>query len=293
MGTDTGGSIRLPASFTGVVGFKPTYGSVSRYGVIAMASSLDSIGHFTHTVEDAEKIFNVTAGVDNLDGTLKKQKFKVPEKLTIGLPREYFDEGIDSEVKASVLNAVEELKKQGIKFVDVSLPNTKYAVATYYIIQPAEVSSNLGRFDGIRFGFDRTRFGSEAKRRIMLGSYVLSSGYYDAFYSKAQKVRTLIIQEFENVFTSVDALLMPTSPTPPFKLGEKVSDPLQMYLTDALTVSANLAGLPGISIPSGFTKSGLPLSFQILGERFHEDTLFEIGKIYQNSTNWHLKTPNL
>jgi len=286
-GTDTGGSIRQPANFCGVAGLKPTYGAVSRYGIVAMASSLDTVGCFGHTVADIETMFNVTKGEDGYDGTVTNVKYPIPNaKLRIGVPKEYFNGGIDKEVEKSVFETIETYKKQGIEIVEVSLPNTKYAISVYYIIQPAEVSSNLGRYDGIRYGNDRNSFGSEAKRRIMLGTYVLSAGYYDAYYLKAQKVRSKIISDFDNVFEKVDAIIAPVSPTSAFKLGEKASDPLQMYLADIYTAGANLAGIPGLAIPSGFNKSGLPLGFQLLGPRFSEDTLFTLGKMYQKATGY-------
>lgn len=299
MGTDTGGSIRQPASFNNVVGLKPTYGSVPRYGVIAMASSLDSMGHFTHTVEDSETIFNVTKGPSETDATSQKVSLEKAAKneFTIGIPKEYFVEGTDPEVVSLMKQAIDTLEKQGIKFKEISLPHTKYAVSVYYIIMSAEVSSNLGRYDGVRFGNKRDSFGDEAKRRIMLGSYVLSSGYYDAYYLKAMKVRTKLREDFDKVFSAesngVDAIFAPVSPTPAFKLGEKVSDPLQMYLADIFTVAASLAGIPSISIPAGFTKDNLPVGFQLMGNHFSEKTLFEIGKIYQKSTDWHTKLPEI
>lgn len=301
-GTDTCGSIRLPANYNGVVGLKPTYGSVSRYGIIAMASSLDSIGHLTRSVEDARLVFNITKGEDGKDGTLKSAKFNIVDggkplvhnsKLKIGIPKEFFGEGLKNEVRENIERVIEYYKDKDIEFVDVSLPHTKYGISVYYIIQPAEVSSNLGRFDGIRYGNDRSIFGDEAKRRIMLGSYVLSSGYYDAYYLKAMKVRTIICQEVDEVFEKVDAMITPVAPTPPFKLGEKVSDPLQMYLTDIFAATANLSGIPSLAIPSGFTKSGLPLGFQLMGPRFAEDTLFDLGELYQKETDFHLKTAKL
>lgn len=293
MGTDTGGSIRLPASFTNLVGFKPTYGVVPRYGVISMASSLDSMGHFTRTVEDSEKIFAVTRGSDLHDSTVVNHDYKqtsVKKTLKIGIPTEYFAAGLETEVEKIVKAAATEFENMGIELVEVSLPNTKHAISVYYIVQPAEVSSNLGRFDGIRYGNSRDTFGVEAKRRIMLGTYVLSSGYYDAYYGKAMRVRSLIIEDFEKAFESVDAILAPVSPTLPFKIGQKVDDPLQMYLADIYTVAANLAGIPGLAIPAGFSESGLPIGFQLLGKRFSEPVLFELGKKYQASTDWHTKT---
>jgi len=282
-GTDTGGSIRQPANFCGVVGLKPTYGAVSRYGVVAMASSLDSMGSFGHTVSDVETIFNVVKGEDGLDGTVTNSKFEIRNsKLRIGIPKEYFVDGLDKEVEKSVIETSKIFEKAGIELVNISLPNTKHAISVYYIVQPAEVSSNLGRYDGIRFGNGRETFGAEAKRRIMLGTYVLSAGYYDAFYLKAQKVRSLLIQDFDKAFEKVDAILAPVSPTPAFKLGEKASNPLQMYLADIFTAPANLAGIPGLAIPSGSNKKGLPLGFQLLGPRFSEEVLFKLGKIYEN-----------
>lgn len=285
-GTDTGGSIRQPANFCGVVGLKPTYGAVSRYGIVAMASSLDCPGPITHTVEDAEIVYNVIKGEDGFDGTVKNSEKKgIKDKLKIGIPKEYFVEGLDPEVEKSVRDASEIFAKNGVELKEVSLPTTKYAIDVYYIVQPAEVSSNLGRYDGIRYGQDRSKFGAEAVRRIMLGTYVLSAGYYDAYYLKAQKVRSKIIRDFDNVFNEVDAIIAPVSPTPAFKLGEKTADPLKMYLADIFTAPANLAGIPGISIPSGFSPDGLPLGFQLLGPRFSEETLFGLGKLYQKVTD--------
>jgi aspartyl-tRNA(Asn)/glutamyl-tRNA(Gln) amidotransferase subunit A len=296
-GTDTCGSIRLPANYNGVVGLKPTYGSVSRYGIVAMASSLDSIGHLTRSVEDLKTVFTVTKGTDAKDGTVfdnnQKAKNNEHRKWKIGIPKEFFGEGLDEEVRKSIDGVIEYYKKYGVEFVDVSLPHTKYGISVYYIIQPAEVSSNLGRYDGIRYGNDRSEFGDEAKRRIMLGSYVLSSGYYDAYYLKAMKVRTIICSEVNKTFEKVDAMIAPVAPTPPFKLGAKADDPLQMYLTDIFAATANLSGIPALAIPSGFTKSGLPLGFQLMGPRFGEETLFDLGEMYQKETDWHLKTAKL
>jgi len=293
MGTDTGGSIRQPASFCNVVGFKPTYGAVSRYGVVAMASSLDTMGHFAHTAEDAKRVFDVTKGPDGFDSTVAEGK--VPTKIhkKVGVPKEYFIEGIDPQVEKAVRDAISVYKNMGYEVVEVSLPHTQYAISVYYIVMSAEVSSNLGRYDGIRYGRDRSAFGAEAKRRIMLGTYVLSAGYYDAFYLKALKVRSKIISDFEKVFEDVDAIIAPVSPTPAFKLGEKINDPLQMYLADVFTVAANIAGIPGISIPAGMTSSGLPLSFQLMGPRFSESNLFTMGEEYQRQTDWHTRLPNL
>ncbi len=293
-GTDTCGSIRLPANFCGVTGLKPTYGSVSRYGVIAMASSLDSIGHMARSVEDVETIYNITKGEDHLDATVKNHKaVKVQEKPTIGIPKEFFTKDLDPEVDASIKETIKTLKNLGVKFKEVSLPLTKYGISVYYIIQPAEVSSNLARYDGVRYGQKRTEMGAEAKRRIMLGSYVLSSGYYDAYYKKAMEVRTKIIGELDKVFEKVDALIAPVSPTPAFKLGAKVDNPLQMYLTDIYAATANLTGIPGLAIPSGLNKAGLPLGFQLMGPRFSENQLFDIGKNYQKVTTHHLITPSV
>jgi aspartyl-tRNA(Asn)/glutamyl-tRNA(Gln) amidotransferase subunit A len=286
-GTDTGGSIRQPANFCGVTGLKPTYGAVSRYGVVAMASSLDSIGCFGHTVADVEAIFNVIKGEDGFDSTVKNVQYQKPkDKLKIGIPKEYFAEGLDKEVEKSIREVIKIFDNEGIEIVDVTLPNTKYAISVYYIVQPAEVSSNLGRYDGIRYGNGRNTFGAEAKRRIMLGTFVLSAGYYDAYYLKAQKVRSKIINDFDEVFTKVDALIAPVSPTSAFKLGEKASDPLKMYLADIYTASANLAGIPGLAIPSGFNKMKLPLGFQLLGPRFSENNLFALGELYQKVTDY-------
>ncbi|OGM27470.1 glutaminyl-tRNA synthase (glutamine-hydrolyzing) subunit A [Candidatus Woesebacteria bacterium RIFCSPLOWO2_01_FULL_39_23] len=294
-GTDTGGSIRQPASFCGMVGFKPTYGAVSRYGIVAMASSLDSIGHFTRCIDDCERVFSVTKQLDYHDATQANfpKSANLASKPLIGLPKEYFIGGIDAEVKENVLHACEVFTKAGCKIEEISLPHTKYAIDVYYIIQTAEVSSNLGRYDGIRFGNKRDAFGDEAKRRIMLGSYVLSAGYYDAYYLKAMKVRTKIIADFDNVFNKVDALIAPVSPTPAFKIGEKVDNPLSMYLADILTVAANLSGIPAISFPFNATKNGLPLGFQIMGPRFSEDRLFGLAKTFEVSSKYKPKVAAL
>lgn len=297
-GTDTGGSIRLPASFTNTVGLKPTYGRVSRNGIIAMASSLDSIGHFTKTVEDSALMLNVTAGKDELDATTSSLPSKNYENslsesikgLRIGVPKEYFDSGLDKQIKENIENAIKFYEKLGAKLEEVSLPHTEYAIATYYIIQPAEVSSNLARYDGIRYGNGREAFGEEAKRRIMLGTFTLSVGYYDAYYKKAMKVRTLIIKDFEEAFKKVDVLIAPVSPTMPWKLGEKVDDPLQMYLSDILAAPINLAGIPGLSVPTGFI-GGLPVGMQILGPHFSEKLLFKVGHQYEINHKWFESTP--
>ena len=286
-GTDTGGSIRQPANFCGVYGFKPTYGVVSRYGVIAMASSLDSVGHFASCVDDIERVFAVTRGEDGFDATVRDTRYEIPDtkpRLRLGIPKEYFISGIDKEVEKKVQEASKIFAKEGIEIKEVSLPHTKYAISVYYIIQPAEVSSNLAKYDGIRYGNTRDAFGAEAKRRIMLGTYVLSAGYYDAYYLKAQKVRSKIIDDFDKVFNEVDALIAPVSPTPAFKLGEKSQEPLAMYLADILTVSANLAGIPGLAIPYGTNKVGLPLGFQLLGPKFSENTLFDLAKVFEEAT---------
>lgn len=287
-GTDTGGSIRLPASFTNTVGLKPTYGRVSRSGVISMASSLDSIGHFTKTVEDNARFLQITAGNDPKDATTPKvavpnyleNLHKGVKGLRIGVPKEYFIEGLDPRIKILTENALKEYEKLGAEIVDVSLPHTEYAIAVYYIIQTAEVSSNLARYDGIRYGDKRSTFGDEAKRRIMLGTYVLSAGYYDAYYNKAMKVRTLIKQDYEKAFEKADVLLTPASPTLPWKFGEKMTNPLAMYLSDIFTVTGNLAGIPGLVIPGGFI-DGLPVGLQLLGPHFSEAKLFQVGQAFE------------
>ncbi len=316
LGSDTGGSIRQPATLCGIVGMKPTYGLVSRYGLIAYASSLDQIGPFTRTVEDAAIMLGTIAGHDPLDSTSFKTEIpdyraalkqrKGPWKL--GVAKEYFGEGLDPEVAASVQRAIDYYRQQGCEIKEVSLPHTKYAVATYYIIATAECSSNLARFDGIRYGHRSAKatdaidiyslsraegFGPEVKRRIILGTYVLSSGYYDAYYLRAQKVRALIRQDFLNAYKDVDAILTPTSPTPAFKKGEKASDPLSMYLSDIYTIGVNLAGLPGISIPCGFTQSKLPVGLQIIGQPFREADLLAIAHTYEQGHTWHTEHPKL
>ncbi|WP_257461383.1 Asp-tRNA(Asn)/Glu-tRNA(Gln) amidotransferase subunit GatA [Archangium lipolyticum] len=304
LGTDTGGSIRQPAALTNTVGLKPTYGRVSRYGVISYASSLDAPGPMARTVGDVAALLKVLARHDPLDST--SAPADVPDYLAdleqgvaglkLGVPREYFVEGMDPEVEAAVRSALKEYERLGATLVDVSLPHTKYALATYYLLAPAEASSNLARYDGVRYGH-RTReakglkdmygmtrdegFGPEVKRRIMLGTYALSAGYYDAYYLKAQKVRTLIREDFTKAFTQVDALVTPTSPVPAFKLGEKVNDPLSMYLMDVCTLPCNLAGLPGLSLPCGFTKAGLPIGLQLMGRPFDEAKLLRIGRAFE------------
>jgi len=300
-GTDTGGSIRLPASFNNIVGLKPTYGRVSRYGIIAMASSLDSIGHFTKNVEDSALLLNITAGKDPLDATTlpnpaedyTKNLNKGVKGLKIGIPREFVTADLDKEVKSAFEKSIEVLKSLGAQISEISLPYTEYGIAAYYIIQPSEVSSNLGRYDGIRYGNDRSSFGDEAKRRIMLGTFTLSSGYYDAYYKKAMAVRTLIKKDFDNAFQKVDALISPVCPTLPWKLGEKINDPLKMYLSDALTVTVNIAGIPSLSVPAGFSKNKLPIGIQIMGKQLSESLLFQIGNAFEKQTNFYKQKPNL
>lgn len=299
-GTDTGGSIRLPASFCNIVGLKPTYGRVSRYGVVAMASSLDSMGHFTKTVEDSALLLSITAGKDPLDATTPEQPVPNYQKslkkgikgIKIGVPKEYIEKGLGLEIKENFEVAKKVFSRLGAEIIEISLPHTECANACYYIIQPAEVSSNLARYDGIRFGNDRSFFGDEAKRRIMLGTFTLSAGYYEAYYKKAMQVRTLIKKDFDEAFNKVDAIIAPVSPTPPWKLGEKVDDPLKMYLSDIYTVTANLAGIPGLAVPSGFINE-LPTGMQILGPQFSEERLFQIGYAYEQSTEWHKTKPKL
>lgn len=313
LGTDTGGSIRLPASFCGIFGLKPTYGRVSRSGVTSMASSLDTIGPLTKTAEDAALVLQVIAGDDIRDATTPP--VAVPdysEKLSmgvaglkVGLPKEYFTNGIDGEVEVSVRRAAAELEKVGAVVKEISLPMTKYAVAMYYIVMPAELSANLARFDAIRYGsrpkeegesmvdyFYHSRsegFGEEIMRRIMIGTYVLSAGYYDAYYKKALKVRTLIRQDFDKAFENIDVILVPTSPVPAFKIGENVEDPLAMYMVDVMTIPSSAAGIPSVSLSCGFTKSGLPIGMQIMGKQFDESLLFQVAAAYEAATEWHKK----
>jgi aspartyl-tRNA(Asn)/glutamyl-tRNA(Gln) amidotransferase subunit A len=309
LGTDTGGSIRQPAALTNTVGLKPTYGRVSRYGVIAYASSLDAPGPLGRTVGDVAALMQVLARHDPQDST--SAPADVPDYLAdlehgvaglkLGVPREYFVEGMDPEVEASIREALKAYERLGATLVDVSLPHTKYALATYYLLAPAEASSNLARYDGVRFGqrarearglkemYGLTRdqgFGPEVKRRIMLGTYALSAGYYDAYYVRAQKVRTLIREDFTRAFTQVDALVTPTSPVPAFKLGEKVNDPLSMYLMDVCTLPCNLAGLPGLSLPCGFTKAGLPIGLQLMGRPFDEAKLLRIARAFEREHDY-------
>ena len=315
LGSDTGGSIRQPAALCGCVGLKPTYGRVSRYGLVAFASSLDQVGPLTKDVRDAATLLQVIAGADDRDST------NVPEPvpdysaalsgdvkgLRIGLPREYQVEGLDPEVKAVTDAAVKQLEALGAEVKEISLPHTEYAIGTYYIIATAEASANLARFEGVRYGARldgadpeemnrKTRgagFGEEVKRRIILGTYVLSSGYYDAYYLRAQKVRTLIRQDFLKAFEEVDLIASPTTPTPAFKIGEKAGDPLQMYLSDIYTISCNLAGMCGISVPCGFSKAGLPIGLQLLGKPFGEPDLLRAAHAYEQATDWHTHRPNL
>ncbi len=322
LGSDTGGSIRQPAALCGCVGLKPTYGRVSRYGLVAFASSLDQIGPFTKDVRDAATMLGVIGGHDPRDSTSVPQPVpdyaaaltgSLPDGPTIkglklGLPKEYMIGGLDPEVKAAVDAAVKQLQSLGAEIVEISLPHTDYAAATYYIIAPAEASANLARFDGVRYGarveggdpielYGRTRgagFGAEVKRRIILGTYVLSSGYYDAYYLRAQKVRTLIRNDFLKAFETVDVIVTPTSPTAAFKIGEKSDDPLQMYLSDVFTLACNLAGICGISLPCGFTKSPkLPIGLQLLGKPFGEETLLKVALAYERGTLWHKERPPL
>ena len=317
LGTDTGGSIRQPAALCGVVGVKPTYGRVSRFGLTAFASSLDQVGPLTATVRDSAMILNAIAGVDPLDSTCLNEP--VPDYIAglrddlkgirLGLPREYMVEGVDPQVKAAVDSAVTQLRSLGADVIEVSLPHTEYAIAVYYILATAEASANLARFDGVRYGYraenptdlldfyGRTRgegFGPEVKRRIILGTYVLSSGYYDAYYLRAQKVRELIRQDFAKAFEKVDALVSPTSPVVAFKFGERTADPLQMYLADIFTNAGNLAGICGISIPCGFAEvdgKKLPVGLQLQGKALNEARLLEIAHAYEQSTDWHRLTP--
>ena len=291
-GTDTGGSVRLPANFCGVVGLKPTYGRVSRYGVIAMASSLDSIGHLTTSVKDAAKVLSVTSGKDDRDANTANSKPFSMESLkdeikgkVVGIPKEYFDPIENSEVKENFTDVKGKLEELGLKTKEISLPHTKQGISVYYILMPAEVSSNLARFDGIRYGKDRKHMAPEGKRRIMMGAYTLSAGYYDAYYKTALKVRTLIKEDFDKAFEDVDLILAPVSPTPPFKLGEKAKDPLSMYLSDVLTVPSSLAGLPALAIPSGKTKEGLPLGVQLIGKSYMEEEIFPVAYKLEESLN--------
>ncbi len=313
LGSDTGGSIRQPAGFCNVVGLKPTYGRVSRFGLVAFASSLDQIGPITKDVTDCAIVMNTITGHDPLDSTCLP--YSVPDytnsliphlkNLRIGVPKEYFVEGMQEEVRVALKSAINKLQELGAKIDEVSLPHTKYALAVYYILAPSEASANLARYDGAKYGFsyqdtdnmweamEKTKqfgFGAEVKRRIMLGTYALSAGYYDAYYLKAQKVRTLIRQEFDRVFEKYNALVTPTSPTVPFKLGEKVEDPWQMYLSDVCTIPVNITGIPAISVPAGFA-NGLPIGMQIMSPPLNEEILFRIAFTYEQATNWHKMKP--
>ncbi|WP_198863523.1 Asp-tRNA(Asn)/Glu-tRNA(Gln) amidotransferase subunit GatA [Bacillus velezensis] len=315
LGSDTGGSIRQPASFCGVVGLKPTYGRVSRYGLVAFASSLDQIGPITRNVEDNAFLLQAISGPDKMDST--SANVEVPDFLSsltgdikglkIAVPKEYLGEGVGKEAKESVLAALKVLENLGATWEEVSLPHSKYALATYYLLSSSEASANLARFDGIRYGYrsdnadnlidlyKQTRsegFGNEVKRRIMLGTFALSSGYYDAYYKKAQKVRTLIKKDFEDVFEKYDVIVGPTTPTPAFKIGEKTSDPLTMYANDILTIPVNLAGVPGISVPCGFA-DGLPLGLQIIGKHFDEGTVYRVAHAFEQATDHHKAKPEL
>jgi aspartyl-tRNA(Asn)/glutamyl-tRNA(Gln) amidotransferase subunit A len=318
LGSDTGGSVRQPASFCGVVGLKPTYGRVSRYGLLAFASSLDQIGPLTRTAWDAALVLTVMAGRDERDAT--SADVSVPDYtralsgdirgLRVGVPRQSFEEGVEEHVTRAVTGALDVLKHRGATLVDILLPHAKYAIPVYYLVAPAEASSNLARYDGVRYGFraalprdgtlramySETRdqgFGPEVKRRIMLGTYVLSAGYYDAYYLKAQKVRTLIRQDYDRAFAGIDVIAMPTSPTTAFRLGERVQDPLQMYLADVFTVSANLTGLPAISFPCGLTPDRLPVGLQLVGKGFDEATILKVADAYERDTEWWKEEPEL
>lgn len=315
LGSDTGGSIRQPAALCGVVGLKPTYGRVSRYGLVAFASSLDQIGPITKNVKDSAILLNIISGKDPFDST--SAPVAVPDftkvlgseikGLKIGIPKEYFIKGMDREIEESVKTAIKKMESLGAIPVEISLPHTEYAVAAYYVLATSEASSNLARYDGVKYGFRaegkdlmemymNTRaqgFGAEVKRRIMLGTYALSSGYYDAYYKKAQQARTLIKADFEKVFNSVDMIVTPTSPAAAFKSGEKTDDPLQMYLSDIFTISVNLAGIPAISIPCGFTSNNLPIGLQIIGKHFDEESILKAAYAYEQSTDWHKRKPNL
>lgn len=315
LGSDTGGSIRQPAALCGVVGMKPTYGRVSRYGLVAFASSLDQIGPITKNVRDSAILMNAISGRDPFDST--SAPVPVPDftavlgrdikGMKIGIPEEYFIEGMDKEVERSVKEAIRTLESLGAIPIEVSLPHTGYAVATYYVIAMSEASSNLARYDGVKYGlrsegkdlmdmYMNTRakgFGAEVKRRIMLGTYSLSSGYYEAYYRKSQQVRTLIKKDFEDAFGNVDVIVTPTTPTAAFKVGEKTSDPLQMYLSDIFTISVNLAGAPAISIPCGFTSDNLPVGLQFIGKHFDEESILKVTYAYEQSTDWHRRRPDL
>lgn len=316
LGTDTGGSIRQPAALCGVTGLKPTYGRVSRYGMIAFASSLDQAGPLTKSVEDAAIILNIISGKDDYDST--SVDVEVPDftknlngdikGMKIGIPKEYFVEGMDKDVENAVNKAIKDIESLGAEIIEISLPHTKYAISTYYIIAPCEASSNLARYDGVRYGYrtpdaDNLRdlffksrsegFGEEVKRRIMLGTYALSSGYYDAYYLKSQKVRTLIREDFKNAWEAVDVIVAPTTPETAFNIDEKTDDPIKMYLSDVLTIPCNIAGIPGLSTPCGFSSENLPIGLQILGKAFDEESILRVAHAYEKINNWNLKTPDL
>jgi aspartyl-tRNA(Asn)/glutamyl-tRNA(Gln) amidotransferase subunit A len=298
LGTDTGGSIRQPSSLCGVVGLKPSYGRVSRYGAQSMASSLDQIGPITKSVKDARLVLEWISGSDGMDSNCSSDKFTSKEApadlkgIKVGIPKEYFSKGLDLEVEKVIKDAIKKLEELGATLVEVELPHTEYAVATYYIIMASEVSANLGRFNGIRFGGSRDKFGEEVKRRIMLGTFSLSSGYYDAYFTKAAKVRNLIKQDFEKAFEKCDVIVGPVSPTTAWNLGEKIDDPLAMYLSDVYTIPASLAGIPGLSVPCGFV-NGLPVGLQILGKYMDEETILNVGEIYEDATDWRKEKPKL
>ena len=316
LGSDTGGSIRQPASLCGIVGMKPTYGRVSRYGLTAFASSLDQVGPLSRNVADCARMMDVISGYDHMDSTSVKRE--VPgylsyltdglEGLTVGVPREYFTEGLDSEVKDIIHNSIEVLRNKGAKIIDVSLPHTQYCVAVYYLIAPSEASSNLARYDGAIYGYRDTEadtlldmykntrskgFGAEVKRRILIGTYALSSGYYDAYYKKASQVRTLLLQDFKKAFAACDVLISPVTPTPAWKKGENIEDPLAIYMSDILTLSANLAGIPGMSVPGGFTAYGLPVGVQLQAAHFQEETLLKTGFNLEQSLGLEHRLPGL
>ncbi|MDO8498334.1 MAG: Asp-tRNA(Asn)/Glu-tRNA(Gln) amidotransferase subunit GatA [bacterium] len=300
LGTDTGGSIRQPASLCGVVGLKPSYGRVSRYGAIAMASSFDQIGPITKTVADARQVLEWISGPDGYDGNCVEEGFRVKGKgygenlkgLKVGIPKEYFGKGLDQGVEKVVREAIKKLEELGAEIVEVTLPHTEYGIAAYYIIMASEVSSNLAKYDGIRFGGTRDKFGDEAKRRIMLGTFALSSGYYDDYYAKAARVRTLIKEDFAKAFEKCDVIVGPVSPTVAWNLGEKTQDPLTMYLSDAYTIPASLAGIPGLSVPCGFVNN-LPVGLQILGKYMDEETILNVGEVYEKATSWHKEKPKI
>jgi aspartyl-tRNA(Asn)/glutamyl-tRNA(Gln) amidotransferase subunit A len=318
IGSDTGGSIRQPAAFCGVVGLKPTYGLVSRYGLVAFASSLDQVGPFGRTVEDSALLLGAIAGYDPKDSTSLnvpipdyakslRPDFRPKRKLKVGVIQETFGAGLDSEVEKAVEAALKVLQELGAEIQVISCPRFRYGLPTYYIIAPSEASANLARYDGVKYGFrapaenlldmyEKTRaegFGPEVKRRIAIGTYALSAGYYDAYYLRAQKVRTLIKQDFERAFTRVDVLISPTAPTTAFKAGEKTDDPVSMYLSDLMTIPVNLAGLPALSVPCGFDSQGMPIGMQIVGDVLREDLILEVAYAYEQATNWHVKTPEI